>query len=888
MNARMLTALSLLLIAGCSQGVVKKSGAPFSGTNVDARAQNDGSVEKTALADSLTSLPSCTRSSAGMVGYVTSPTPGKFYVCKLVQQGRRLVTQWEEINLQGPAGQDGVNILAVREEFPVNAECPAGGKRLSAVPDLNRNQVADADERTAGTSITSCNVVNQLVRTVPIPSGSADCAAGGVRVLAGSDLNGNGALDESNPAEQATIQSSIICNGVAGADGRNGTDGVAGRDGRNGTDGVAGRDGKDGVTTILPMASSVTTLPREAVQDSCIFGNWGGNGQFSPWLLAMGPDSNRNGTLDEAEQPGAQFTLFCSGATYPVSYRDVRPTAAQFVTTATVTGNPIGGSPQSQMVEIKVVKGSDTVQLADILILRTSGETIQNLGVGLPQDLSATEFTFRDSVSVNGTYSYQVVIRTPAARVEREVTVTVSSFASTTAQEEVPPPSSCPTPPKRGESATVQCPINSAVCPGRVWGSGPYTDDSDPCKAAVHAGLLKNTESGRVKVTPSSGQSSYTESFANGVNTISYGPWPGSFVLSMEPSCQPANLDMASRLLDNSDAIKSGGIYLSVPLELPAVSADNNTHSILHIFKNGQRTVSKEAYEASQGIKQSLDDGESFCALVTAPSTTPITIASGFSGAPIEVRHEIPNDRVAGSTGIFFNLSQPSPNSVGSILCFNGARGSENSHYATVGDFKNAFGESVQICAASGTTASVQDSSIPSNTVQRLDWEALEFVPNVYRDLCGGETSYKPGAEYRYVKYNEKFKLWMGIVLCVNSATGEPVNTRYKLYLSNSKTGDTTEGSGKGKYFEATDTAGHGQDHCELLKEGFTFFANGDSITSGNCPNCQIGNSFQASLNQTYYRAYFGDDFRLYNEFNYTSPWGKQASSWISCDTAIP
>jgi len=702
----MLTVLSLLLIAGCSQEVVKKSGAPISGTNVDARAQNDGSVEKTFVVATLP-LPSCTVSSRGMVGYVTTPTPGQFYVCNLVPQGRRSVSQWQEISLQGLAGKDGVNILAVREEFPANAECPAGGKRLSAVPDLNRNQVPDADERTAGTSITSCNVVNQLVRTVSIPAGSPDCAAGGVRVLAGSDLNGNGMFDESNPTEQATIKSYNICNGVAGADGRNGTDGVAGRDGRNGTDGVAGRDGKDGVTTTLPMVSSVTTLPGEAVLDSCRFGNWGGNGQFSPWLLALGPDSNRNGTLDEAEQPGAQFTLFCSGATHPVSYRDVHPTAAQFVTTATVTGNPVGGSPQSQMVEIKIVKGSDPVQLADVLILRTSGESIENLGVGLPQDLSAAEFTFRDSVSVNGTYSYQVVLRTPAARVAREATVTVSSFASTTAQEVVPPPSSCPTPPARGTSATVQCPANSAACPLQVWGSGPYTDDSDPCKAAVHAGLLKNTESGRVKVTPSSGQSSYIGSLSKGVRTIDFSLWPGSFVLSMETSCQPANLDLASPLLNNSDAIKTGGIYLSVPLELPAVSADNDTHSILHIFKNGQRTESKEAYEASQGIKQSLDDGESFCALVTAPSTT-IIPASGFYGVPIEVRHEIPTNRVAGSTGIFFTLSQPSPNSVGSILCFNGARGSVNSHEATVGDFKNAFGKSVQICAASGTASSVQ------------------------------------------------------------------------------------------------------------------------------------------------------------------------------------
>ena len=68
--------LFVYLFAGCSNEITKKSGAPLA--SADARAQNDGSVEMTAVAATLTSLPSCTRSSAGMVGYVTTPTPGKF------------------------------------------------------------------------------------------------------------------------------------------------------------------------------------------------------------------------------------------------------------------------------------------------------------------------------------------------------------------------------------------------------------------------------------------------------------------------------------------------------------------------------------------------------------------------------------------------------------------------------------------------------------------------------------------------------------------------------------------------------------------------------------------------------------------------------------------
>lgn len=64
---------------------------------------------------------------------------------------------------------------------------------------------------------------------------------------------------------------------------------------------------------------------------------------------------------------------------------------------------------------------------------------------------------------------------------------------------------------------------------GTVWGSDIYTDDSNIAMAAVHAGVLKNGETGIVKIEMLAGRSSYTASTRNGVTTKNYTSWPGSY-----------------------------------------------------------------------------------------------------------------------------------------------------------------------------------------------------------------------------------------------------------------------------------------------------------------------------------------------------------------------
>lgn len=67
---------------------------------------------------------------------------------------------------------------------------------------------------------------------------------------------------------------------------------------------------------------------------------------------------------------------------------------------------------------------------------------------------------------------------------------------------------------------------------GPVWGSGPYTGDSDIGTAAVHAGLLGSNESGVIKVQLVAGQSSYSGSTRNSVTTSDWGSYDLGFILA--------------------------------------------------------------------------------------------------------------------------------------------------------------------------------------------------------------------------------------------------------------------------------------------------------------------------------------------------------------------
>ena len=99
---------------------------------------------------------------------------------------------------------------------------------------------------------------------------------------------------------------------------------------------------------------------------------------------------------------------------------------------------------------------------------------------------------------------------------------------------------------------------------GRIWGGqdAVYTDDSPLATAVVHCGLLKAGETGNVYVKIMPGQRSYPSINRNGVNSIAYGSWEGSYqVLSPTPAkttIQPVTKPPATTVVTSTPSTLTG------------------------------------------------------------------------------------------------------------------------------------------------------------------------------------------------------------------------------------------------------------------------------------------------------------------------------------------
>jgi len=78
-----------------------------------------------------------------------------------------------------------------------------------------------------------------------------------------------------------------------------------------------------------------------------------------------------------------------------------------------------------------------------------------------------------------------------------------------------------------GKSGTHECPADGT--PSQLWGTGPFTDDSSLCTAAVFVGAITVEDGGTVNFTIVEPTTSYDGGEANGVIANEYGEWPGAF-----------------------------------------------------------------------------------------------------------------------------------------------------------------------------------------------------------------------------------------------------------------------------------------------------------------------------------------------------------------------
>jgi len=79
-----------------------------------------------------------------------------------------------------------------------------------------------------------------------------------------------------------------------------------------------------------------------------------------------------------------------------------------------------------------------------------------------------------------------------------------------------------------GASFVVEV-VGAGSASGSVWGTDVYTDDSSLAAATVHAGLLKPGETGLIRVTIERGRDRYTGSPRNGVTSLNFGTYTGSY-----------------------------------------------------------------------------------------------------------------------------------------------------------------------------------------------------------------------------------------------------------------------------------------------------------------------------------------------------------------------
>lgn len=119
-----------------------------------------------------------------------------------------------------------------------------------------------------------------------------------------------------------------------------------------------------------------------------------------------------------------------------------------------------------------------------------------------------------------------------------------------------------------GARVTVECPPAGPAVP--IWGTDLYTDDSSICAAAIHAGVISATTGGPVTFTVAPGQPSYLGSTRNGITSLSWQQYQGSFCFG---ACRPGGTQPpdAGQLVDAGAPVVDAGAPIGLDAGAPSL-----------------------------------------------------------------------------------------------------------------------------------------------------------------------------------------------------------------------------------------------------------------------------------------------------------------------------
>jgi hypothetical protein len=205
-------------------------------------------------------------------------------------------------------------------------------------------------------------------------------------------------------------------------------------------------------------------------------------------------------------------------------------------------------SSSVQADEISVPLGTESSEYS-------GGERLQNLvrfriGVERPQSLTEQVTaeqqkllqslrSLQDAYCRAGQLDEAIQVRKQIRRLEKLIDPPLPAVKPDVAAIDFEFPASPPTP-ASGPVSSIRYDDHSQIgktlyvhitgqTSGGLWGTGPYTADSDLGTAVVHAGFLKPGESGMAKITITPAQDSFASSTSNGVTTSSWRHYPSGY-----------------------------------------------------------------------------------------------------------------------------------------------------------------------------------------------------------------------------------------------------------------------------------------------------------------------------------------------------------------------